>query len=83
MWNEVEDASCDVVPMPALRLQTCSLGLCCLYSAGFAARYGKPNGSKTWENVNKIFWEVYFKKPQLSDFYIGVASCVNFSHSQI
>lgn len=55
MWKEVEDESCDIVPMPALRLQTRSLGLCCLYSPGFAAGNGKPNGSEPWEISKNAF----------------------------
>lgn len=70
MWNEVEDESCDIVPMPALRLQTRSLGLCCLYSPGFAAEYGTPNGSETWEKSRGIFF-----------FSIGVAVYIHMAKS--
>lgn len=70
MWNEVEDESCDIVPMPALRLQTRSLGLCCLYSPGFAAEYGTPNGSETWSILEK-------NKKIKSDCHISVVVCVH------
>lgn len=78
MWNEVADESCDIGPMPALRVQTRLLGLCCLYSPGFAVSYGKPKGSKRGK-----YTQLNIKKQQISDFHIDLPPCTNSSRSEI